>query len=269
MNNKIYVAGKRNYKFRAEQNFAYLACFTDKGAKVWETNIKGSQAVSIDQMSDNTIIVSGYTDKTDGNRDLWVAAFTNTGKKKWYKNFPAKGEAVSILNIQNKNIAVVAQYQMLILSSSGSLIKTVKFKDNYKAYKAKQKNGNIFISGRYYNFKEDTKSDFWLMKTNSSGNKIFSKTYNRNSLHDIATDLIINENGNITLIGSTSQEENIFYDDIWLLEVNSKGNKIKDYLYGGDQNEKYPNVIKIDNQLIIGGSKTYTSDIFLMKVIAD
>jgi len=268
--NAVYAAGRKGARFRSDNEFAWIAKFDATGKLQWETVVKGSNAVSIAATPQGDAVVSGYTDKADGNRDLWVCKVTKAGKVEWRQEFAAYGEPVKVLVQQSGNVCVVAQFRCLLLGATGAKVSELKFDDNYKAYNAEiVANGDVFIAGRFYNFKEETetKSNFWAMKLTGGKTKMWSNTFDNASLHDIATSIAVAPNGNIVLAGTTAQQNDNFKDDIWVIELNASGTKTSDYSFGTDDNEKNPLVLfNSAGKYALYFSKDFNSDNVLIMI---
>ena len=267
-NDNVWVTGNKDRKFRADMKFAFVGKYSTDGKKKWSKKFDGSIATAIKPISTNEAIVAGYTDQTNGNRTLWVMRVDANGNKKWRKEFPKKGEPREIEILNNGSVLVISQYLAIRLSGSGSKLSEMSFQDNYKAYSSQKANdGSVYVTGRYYSFKKDTKSDYWLMKLNAQGSKVWSKIYNRADLHDIATSVIIKSDGNMSLYGLTSQETDEFFDDIWVAQLDKNGNLISEEIIGSNDNEKNPKAILLpDGAIALFGSKGYLADNFLIKM---
>jgi hypothetical protein len=82
-------------------------------------------------------------------------------------------------------------------------------------------------------------SDFWLIKLDQNGNKIFDNSYG-SSEHEFLGDAILLADGSIILVGQSespitcSKSQNRFSSnpDIWLIKVDSNGVKLWDKRYG-------------------------------------
>jgi hypothetical protein len=73
-------------------------------------------------------------------------------------------------------------------------------------------------------------SDFWLVKTDSSGTMIWNRTYG-GAADDIASDVIQLDDGFVILGMTSSFGAGGF--DYWLVKVDSDGNMLWNKIYGG------------------------------------
>jgi len=99
--------------------------------------------------------------------------------------------------------------------------------------------------------------DFWIIKTNSLGDKIWDKTIG-GSNGDIPKKIIQTNDGNILIAGvsgsniSPDKSENAkgtspLSHDYWLVKLDPNGNKIWDKTIGGELNEVLTDVIQLPN----------------------
>lgn len=135
-------------------------------------------------------------------------------------------------------------------------------------------NGNFLISGKTNSndsFLSPNRGEFdsYLIKINSIGNEIWSKTYG-GSRNDEAKKVISKPNGNIYLASTTLSNDgdllndlhSVSHEDIWILKTDSLGNIQWDRAYGGSFKEKVNDlVIRNDNLIIIGSTGSTNGDV--------
>ena len=86
-------------------------------------------------------------------------------------------------------------------------------------------------------------SDTWVVKTDASGNKIWDQRFGGTD-YDSAFDAFQKQNGNYLILGPSRSGisgnktgENLGKKDFWLLEIDNRGNKISEKIFGGDEAE--------------------------------
>ena len=110
--------------------------------------------------------------------------------------------------------------------------------------------------------------DIWLVKFESNGNIIYDKTYGGNSnerpaIFDNQTNIGFIESSlnELTIITNTTSSNSIDVtdtthgaNDFWMFTIDSLGNKLSDYCYGGSINDYFASGIKSSNGYLLGGS---------------
>ena len=128
--------------------------------------------------------------------------------------------------------------------------------------------GDFLVSGYSSSINSGTKTstnfgdnDFWLMKIDGNGNKLWEQTYGGSS-KDYALQVMPLNDGNTLLAGYSSSSisgnktnESVNYSyDYWVVKVNSSGTKLWDKVYGGDQSEAlYDAVSTSDGGFVLSG----------------
>ncbi len=112
--------------------------------------------------------------------------------------------------------------------------------------------------------------DYWLVKTDSAGNKLWDKTYggSNNELVSFRTNYFFQniKNDQYLIGGSTNSpasgtiSSNGFgYSDAWVAKLDSAGNIIWDNRFGGSDLEITSKIIEVnDGYLLLGGSTSKT-----------
>ena len=130
-------------------------------------------------------------------------------------------------------------------------------------------NGYIILgdTGDFY----ESNMDFWLIKTDSNGNKIWEKTYGGEK-QDWPTSLDITNEGGYIMIGRTHSFD-AGKGDIWLIKTDSNGNKIWDKTFGGTDYDAGYDVKQTtdDGFILIGHTSSFSDsrDIWLIKTDSD
>jgi hypothetical protein len=111
-------------------------------------------------------------------------------------------------------------------------------------------------------------SDFWLVKTDSSGNMEWNRTYGGTE-HEQGSSLVLTSDGGYALAGHI-QPTNGGDADFWLVKTDANGNMEWNHTYGGANTEVFPALIKTsDGGFALAGNRapidSGRSDFWLIK----
>ncbi len=245
-------------------SFLLLVILTSKSftqphffVKKWDKRFGGfdSDALSsYQQTSDGGFVLCGFSssgmngdksqDKWDTQMyysDYWVIKIDSDGNKQWDKRFGGTGVEVPGRIIQTKDKG----YIMGSHSTSG-----------LSGDKTQPRWGM---------------NDLWIVKTDSTGNKLWDKRFG-GTLDDFAGIMIETSDNGYILGGSSNSPANgditeddrdptHFYSDIWIVKIDSVGNKQWDKRYGGTEDDGVSNIYQTaDNgYFLVGGSNSSIS----------
>ena len=210
----------------------------------WEKPLGGSgyeEAKSIKQTYDGGYIIAGYTnsnngDITDGNNggnDFWIVKLNSSGSKVWDKTFGGSesDKAYSILQTSKGDYIVAGSTK----SSGGDI-----------------SDGN---NGEY---------DSWILKLDSSGNKVWDKTFG-GSKSDYLSSIQQTFDEGYIVAGSTYSSDGDVIDgnngdsDFWIFKLDSLGNKVWDKTFGGTKDDYTRSIQQtIEGGYIVAGSTRST-----------
>jgi hypothetical protein len=191
---------------------SWIIKLNPNGDKVWSKMFGGNEEdfpASIKSTSDGGCIIAGYTSssengdvksKSHGHEDMWVLKLNASGDISWSSLF---GGSSTDATLGKNSIATTADGGYVIVGTSGS------------------KDGDVGTN----------KGDFdcWVIKVNSTGSKVWSKTYG-GSLYEDAGSVLLNADGSFW-VGSYTTSNNSGdvganhgsgTSDVWMI-------KIKDY----------------------------------------
>jgi hypothetical protein len=173
-----------------------------------------------------------------GNYDIWVVKLSATGFKSWDRTFGGTQSDFAY------DVKTTEDGSYLIVGSSLSMPDANKTSPNYGGY------------------------DYWIIKVNTSGVKIWENTYGGTS-DESALRVATKSNGNIVLGGysrsasgsgvKTSTQFGLA--DYWLVEINGTGTLISQNSYGGTQDDIFQDMILTsdDNMILTGTSESGVS----------
>ncbi|MEA5427362.1 T9SS type A sorting domain-containing protein [Arcicella lustrica] len=197
------------------------------GTKVWDKTFGGNAQdtpKSIVATADGGFILGGQSlsglsgDKTEaskGTYDYWIVKINANGSKVWDKTFGGDNEEYLS--------------KILIITDGGYLL------------------GGYSSSGISGNKSETSKgaSDYWIVKINANGSKVWDKTFGGNSVEYLG-DVSTTSDGGFLLAGDSysglsgdKTEPSKGDTDYWVVKVNANGLKIWDKTFGGNSTEYF------------------------------
>ena len=187
-------------------------------------------AWSVQQASDGGYIIAGHTESYGaGGSDFWLIKTDSIGNKEWDKTFGGL---------------------------SGDF-----------AYSVQQaSDGGYIIAGHTESYGAG-ESDFWLIKTDSIGNKEWDKTFG-GSYDDLAYSIQQTSDGGYIIAGKT-ESYGAGKSDVWLIKTNSRGNKEWDKIFGGSYDDLAHSVQQTSDEGYIIAGKTvsakWSADVWIIK----
>jgi hypothetical protein len=235
------ISGDKSENGKGGTDF-WVIRLNNLGQKIWDKTIGGNSneyRPTITKTNDGGFVIAGYSysnisgDKSEnsrGNSDYWVVKLNENGQKVWDKTYGGNlGELQATIVTLPDNSYIVAGYSESNISGDKS---------------------------------ENTKggTDYWILKLNSSGQKLWDKTIGGNN-EEYRPVIISTNDDNLLISGysnsniSGDKTENSFGDyDYWVIKLNNNGEKIWDKTFGGSLYENSNSVINSqDNGYIIAG----------------
>jgi len=183
------------------------------GVKQWDKDFGGTAndyLYSLQETQDGGYILGGWsnsgiggdkTQATQGSYDYWIVKTDSLGNKQWDKDFGGTDVDYLYFVLQTKNEGY------LLGGFSGSGI------------------GGDKTQASYGNF------DWWIVRTDSLGNKQWDKDYGGNSGEEFGNICSANDGGfalagtSYSYIGGTKTENNLGPEQTWVVKIDSLGNK--------------------------------------------
>ncbi|MBK9047607.1 MAG: T9SS type A sorting domain-containing protein [Bacteroidetes bacterium] len=210
--------------------------------KIWDFRFGGTDVdwlIQSQHTIDQGYVLGGYSfsessgDKTQdvwGNDDYWIVKIDSLGNKQWDRDFGGTGDEVF--------------YSLQQTSDKGFIIGGFSISDS---------SGDKTQNSWGY-------EDFWIVKTDSLGNKQWDKDYGGvygDRLHGLqqTTDggYILGGYSN-SIIGGDKTQPTWGFNDYWIVKIDSIGNKQWDKDYGGtDFDYLYSLQQTTDGGYILGG----------------
>lgn len=237
------ISGDKTEANKGNTDF-WIVKINGLGQKVWDKTLGGSTyeyVNSIITSSDGGFIIAGSSesgisgDKTEANKgsvDFWIVKLNSLGQKVWDKTIGGiGGDRASSVTTSSDGGFVVA-------GSSSSGISGDKTEANRGI------------------------ADFWIVKINSLGQKLWDKTIG-GSLEDLPTSILSISDGGFVISGISDSgisgdktEASKGSYDYWMLKLNSSGQKMWDKTFGGSGADYNRSMISTNDggYLLVGDS---------------
>ena len=214
-------------------------------AKLWDKTLGGNYGDGVSQVkqtSDGGYIVAGISDSNifgdksqncRGGADYWVVKSDANGNKLWDKTFGNnRGDLL-------RSVQQTSDGGYILAGSSSSDI------------------GNEKTQACIGN------ADYWVIKTDALGNKIWDKTIGGYT-HDELTAVLQTSDGGYLLggysesgQGAGKSQPSRGYKDYWVVKLNASGTKVWDKTYGGSQDDVLNSMQAThDGGFILGGNSS-------------
>ncbi len=266
-----YVLAGRTDSYGAGGGDFWLVKTDSNGNKVWDKTFGGTNsdsAHSVQQTSDGGYILAGDTGSYGaGNGDFWLVKTDSNGNKEWDKTFGGNSIdwAYSVQQTSDCGYILAGHtysygagdedFWLIKTDSEGNKEwdKTFGGTNGDRARSVQQTSDDGYILAG------DTESygvgswDFWLVKTDSEGNKVWDKTFGGTAT-DWAYSVQQTSDSGYILAGATmSYGAGNF--DFWLVKTDSNGNKEWDKTFGGTNDDRAESVRQTsDGGYILAGS---------------
>ena len=263
-----------------------LCSFNVSSQNTWTKTygtINDDEGYSVHQTFDGGYIITGQTQPENSlNFDLWLIKTNSNGDTLWTKTYGGTGtdEGIDVKQTTDNGFIIAG-----ITSSFGVgnidiwLIKTDSNGDSlwsntFGGTNNEFGNSVIQTADNGYVIIGSTESygpggsNFWMIKTNSAGDSLWSKTYG-GSYHDIAFSGIQTSDDGFALAGYT-QLAGFTNSDVWLIKTDNLGEVEWSQTYGGTLDELAYSVQQTydEGYIITGYTNSFgagAQDVYLIK----
>ena len=236
------VSGDKSENAKGGYDF-WIIKIDSSGNKIWDKTIGGNGAdypASIIETKDGGFLLSGQStsdisgDKSEDSRggfDYWIVKADSSGFKQWDKTYGGND---------------VDNLWSIIQITDGSYFLAGESSSNISGDKSESSKGFM---------------DYWVVKTDSVGNKIWDKTYGGTN-YDNLSSVIQSTDGGYFLSGSSMSnisgdktENSRGASDFWIVKIDAGGNKQLDKTIGGSlEDEIGKSIYTSDNCVFLGGA---------------
>jgi len=288
-NDNGYIIGGGTRSYGAGLEDVWLIKTDSYGNEQWSKTFGGTDydyGYSVQQTTDDDYILTGYTESYGaGSRDVWLIKIDANGDEIWNKTFggidfdygysvkQTTDDCYIIAGFTGSFGAGYSDVWLIKTDANGNELwnKTFGGTDDDFAYCVQQTTDDGYILiGRTWSYGAGL-NDAWLIKTDSSGNKQWSKTFGGIS-YDYGYSVHQTPDNGYIIAGGTQSFVIGPNADAWLIKTDSDGNELWNKTFGGYGHDKAYSVqyITDDEYIIAGGDDSYGSnhDAWLIKVAA-
>jgi len=269
-------------------NFDIWVVKTDEsGNEVWNHTYGGSyfdRAFSIQQTTDGGYIIAGETElNVTSSEDFWLVKIDEYGNEEWNQIYGGsdKDRAYSVQQTTDGGYIVAGYTESYGMGNSDFwIIKTdengnEEWNQTYggdyfdKAYSIKQTTDGGYIIAGYTESYGIGVSDFWIIKTDESGNEEWNQTYGGNYF-DRANSIQQTTDGGYIIAGYT-ESYGTGQVDFLLVKTDESGNEEWNQAYGGNGYDYAYSVRQVTDggYVVAGGTESYGAgsyDIWLIRL---
>jgi len=243
---------------------------------IWDKTWGGTEwdrAKSLVVTSDGGYAIVGYTNSFgEGGGDAWLVKTDANGNMIWNKTYGGESfdPAISLVATSDGGYAIVgftssigagaADFWLVKTDSSGNMVWQQAYggTGDDRAYSVVAASDGGYALAGYTNSFDSEDYDFWLVKTDSSGNMEWNQTYGGTE-YEYAFSLVAISDGGYAIVGETGSFGS--EGDFWLVKTDVSGNMLWSRNYGGAKYERaYSLVVSSDGGYVIAGSITNSDE---------
>jgi len=239
--------------YGAESADFWLVKTDESGNIEWNHTYGGAdfdRDFSLVKTSDEGYALAGYTLSFGaGEYDVWLVKTDASGNMEWNQTYGGAGNdyAFSLVETSDRGFAFAGSDRLVKTDGSGNIEWNKTYgeavSNNIRSL-VETSDGGYALAG-YARTLGAENYDFWLVKTDGSGNMKWNKTYG-GSRHDRAYSLIETSDGGYTLAGETRSYGAGNYD-VWLVKTDGSGNLEWNRNYGGELNDRAYSLIEVSD----------------------
>ncbi len=252
-------------------------------SKYYGTPSVAASGLQIIKTTDGNLVMCG----TSGS-DIRMIKVNTNGDTLWTKTYAKVGTEfpVHLLETQNGELLVTCDYNNSMVNSSEVYLLKVNSANGGKVWDSnigpvanrwvysscELATGEIVMCGKY---KGGIYYDVMVIKTTSTGTKIWEKYFGRAEQHEMGYSIKRNQDGSVTITGY-SQNEKDANTEVALLKLDASGNEVFFKRLGGTKSDIGYSILKDynDDNIILGKTESYgpsslTTNVFMFRTNKD
>ncbi|PSR53949.1 hypothetical protein AHMF7605_10680 [Adhaeribacter arboris] len=305
---KSEISRDTGYDYFKKRDF-WLVKVDSLGNKQWDKTLGGSgldELEKVIQLSSGEYVLAGHSNSpasgdksqgTQGGYDYWLVKVSATGTKIWDKRYGGTLDEVlgSFTQTQDGGFLLggtsysgrnrdksqtsrgKSDYWIVRTDKDGNKLWDKTFGGNGEdnlASLGRSNGGSFFLAGTSNSPKSGDKSqagyldevgyataDYWLIKIDAQGNKVWDKTLGGTSSDALLTSTYTRDGGYVLAGGSYSNksgdktQDRVGESDFWIIKLDANGSKQWDKTIGGTESDALRTVLQTnDGGLLLGGS---------------
>jgi uncharacterized delta-60 repeat protein len=285
-----YVVSGFIRSFDASYSDLYLVKTNNQGDTLWTRAYGGSdddEGYCVQETADGGFIAAGYTKSFGaGLQDFYLVRTDGLGDTLWTRTYGGSNwdEAFSCQRTVDGNFIVAGftgsfdagypDFYLVKINNQGDTLWTRTFGgSNWDVARSVQQtaDGGYIVAGETESFGAGN-NDFYLVKTNSQGEQLWTRTYG-GSDNDEAFSVQQTADGGYIVAGET-ESFGAGNKDFYLVKTNSQGDQLWTRTYGGSDNDGASSVqLTADGGYIVAGETESfgagAADFYLVKTGPD
>ena len=237
------------------------------GNKQWSKILSGDTGYSVQQTADGGYIIAGNTTPGGDVQQQWVS-LTKTdsnGNEQWSKTFSesAWNWASSVQQTDDGGYIIAGTtssndvnylYQFYLLKTDGNGNKQwsktfTEYDDNWGYSVQQTDDGGYIIAGNTGSLLGEDPDMCYFIKTNSNGNKQWSKTFGGDDKYTSCSSVQQTNDGGYIIAGDTTPKTvSDWNTDIYLIKTDRNGNKQWSRTFGGSSTDYAISIQQTDDE---------------------
>jgi len=282
-----YIVAGRTGSFGSGGWEIYLVKVNGQGDTLWTRTYGGGstdEAYSVQQTADEGYIVAGYTESFDaGSGDFYLVKTNGSGDTLWTRAYGGSGWdlATSVQQTADGGYVVAGMtrsfgagdcdFYLVKTNNSGDTLWTRTYGESSceEAFSCQQTTDGGYIVAGFTDSSGANYYDFYLVKTNSSGDTLWTRTYG-GSYWDGAYAVQQTTDGGYVAAGPTVSFGAGNYD-FYLVRTNSQGDTLWTRTFGGSESDNAYSIQQTTDGGYVVAGITYSfgagfyGDVYLVK----
>ena len=241
-----FAVGGDTFSFGAGGSDFFLVKTDNMGNVEWNQTFGGQGGESVQsliQVADGGYVLTGGITSNSDSMDVWLVKTDSAGNMIWNKRFGGAETELTysltattdggyaLCGITGSVVEGASDFLLIKTDADGNQewIQTYDGQNADSAFALVEASDGGFVLVGSTNFSLESNSDVLLIKTDSSGNLQWKKTYGGkggDSVHSLV------ETGDSYTLGGFTESTGAGKNDFWLIKTDFQGNELWNYTYG-------------------------------------